>query len=102
MLPTHTEKKGKGAEGGSGFDEQRTALFVAEGILRCRLSPETFITPRRLLGITNVFDENDVDVPAVTFPREPALRRIGNSYGQRSQPSSTFRHLFRFFPLPED
>lgn len=77
-------KKGKGTQGGSGFDEQRTALFVAEGILRSRLSPETFITARRLLGITNVFDENDVDVPAVTFPRESALRRIGNSYGQRS------------------
>ena len=71
---THTERKGKGARGGSGFDEQRTALFVAEGILRSRLSPETFITPRRLLGITNVFDENDVDVPAITFPREPARR----------------------------
>lgn len=69
-----TERRRKAQEGGSGFDEQRTALFVAEGILRCRLSPETFITARRLLGITNVFDENDVDVPAVMFPRDPPRR----------------------------
>lgn len=37
----------------------RAALFVAGGIPRCRLSPETFITARRPLGITNVFDGND-------------------------------------------
>lgn len=54
-------KKRKERRGGSGFDEQRSALFVAEGILLCRLSPETFITARRLLGIANVFDGDDVD-----------------------------------------
>ena len=37
----------------------RAALFVAGGIPRCRLSPETFITARRPLGITNVFDGDD-------------------------------------------
>jgi len=37
----------------------RAALFVAGGIPRCRLSPETFITARRPLGITNVFDGGD-------------------------------------------
>ncbi|KAG7202217.1 hypothetical protein KM043_015888 [Ampulex compressa] len=66
-------------------EEQRRALFVAEGIPRCRLSPETFITARRLLGITNVFE--DVGGPSSScrgFSGEgkaaPALRRIGNSY----------------------
>lgn len=35
----------------------RAALFVAGGIPRCRLSPETFITARRPLGgISNVFE----------------------------------------------
>ena len=113
MLPTYTQrkKKGKGAWGGrSGLDEQRTALFVAEGILRSRLSPETFITARRLLGITNVFDENDVDVPAITFPREPARRfaesgihmdkeAIGPllSWWLRDRASCTVRHLSATF-----
>lgn len=109
-----TERRRKAQEGGSGFDEQRTALFVAEGILRCRLSPETFITARRLLGITNVFDENDVDVPAVMFPRDPP-RRFAESgidmdkeaiggllswlHGRTTGPSAPFRPAtveFRF------
>lgn len=103
----HRERKRGKAHGVEAvLDEQRTALFVAEGILRSRLSPETFITARRLLGITNVFDENDVDVPAITFPREPARRfaesgihmdkeAIGPLARQRA--NCTFRHLSASF-----
>jgi len=50
----------------------RAALFVAGGIPRCRLSPETFITARRPLGITNVFDGGDDDDRADGFRRGEA------------------------------
>lgn len=94
-------KKRKGRRGGSGFDEQRSALFVAEGILLCRLSPETFITAHRLLGIANVFDENDVDVPAVAFSKDPALRWIGNSYGQKELSESSSPGCERLVGCPD-
>lgn len=37
-------------------DTQRGPHCLSQSIPRCRLSPETFITPRRPLGIVNVFD----------------------------------------------